>query len=36
METVPNICNTELLPDGSPWTCPGDHVLYDASVIWSL
>jgi OPT family oligopeptide transporter len=36
METVPNICNTELLPDGSPWTCPGDHVFYDASVIWGL
>ncbi|KAJ7953136.1 oligopeptide transporter 7-like [Quillaja saponaria] len=21
---------------GSPWTCPGDHVFYDASVIWGL
>ncbi|TVU17005.1 hypothetical protein EJB05_33011, partial [Eragrostis curvula] len=36
METVPNICNTELLPNGSPWTCPSDHVFYDASVIWGL
>ncbi|KAL0380635.1 UNVERIFIED_CONTAM: Oligopeptide transporter 7 [Sesamum angustifolium] len=24
------------LPPGSPWTCPGDHVFYDASVIWGL
>uniref|UniRef100_J3MAV4 Uncharacterized protein n=1 Tax=Oryza brachyantha TaxID=4533 RepID=J3MAV4_ORYBR len=32
METIPNICNTELLPSDSPWTCPSDHVFYDASV----
>ncbi|GAV71816.1 LOW QUALITY PROTEIN: Nol1_Nop2_Fmu domain-containing protein/OPT domain-containing protein [Cephalotus follicularis] len=36
MDTVPNICDRELLPAGSPWTCPGDHVFYDASVIWGL
>ncbi|XVF18042.1 hypothetical protein REPUB_Repub10bG0177300 [Reevesia pubescens] len=36
MDTVPNICNRELLPSSSPWTCPGDHVFYDASVIWGL
>ncbi|KAK7262965.1 hypothetical protein RJT34_30548 [Clitoria ternatea] len=36
MDTVPNICNRELLPASSPWTCPGDHVFYDASVIWGL
>ncbi|KAE9597886.1 putative oligopeptide transporter, OPT superfamily [Lupinus albus] len=36
MNTVPNICNRDLLPTGSPWTCPGDHVFYDASVIWGL
>ncbi|KAF6153675.1 hypothetical protein GIB67_000908 [Kingdonia uniflora] len=36
METIPNICNTNLLPSNSPWTCPGDHVFYDASVIWGL
>lgn len=36
METIPNICNTELLPSDSPWTCPGDHVFYDASVTWGL
>ncbi|KAL6956822.1 OPT superfamily [Sarracenia purpurea var. burkii] len=36
METIPHICNRALLPPGSPWTCPGDHVFYDASVIWGL
>nr|XP_017258169.1 PREDICTED: oligopeptide transporter 7-like isoform X2 [Daucus carota subsp. sativus] len=25
-----------LLSPASPWTCPGDHVFYDASVIWGL
>jgi len=36
METIPNICDTQLLPPDSPWTCPGDRVFYDASVIWGL
>ncbi|XP_057743795.1 oligopeptide transporter 7-like [Arachis stenosperma] len=36
MNSVPNICNRELLPSGNPWTCPSDHVFYDASVIWGL
>ncbi|KAF0902385.1 hypothetical protein E2562_016227 [Oryza meyeriana var. granulata] len=36
IDTVPDICNTELLPPGSPWTCPYDHLFYDASVIWGL
>ncbi|XP_057975207.1 oligopeptide transporter 7-like [Malania oleifera] len=36
MDTVPAICDRALLPAGSPWTCPGDHVFYDASVIWGL
>ena len=36
MNTVPNICERELLPAGSPWTCPGDPVFYDASVVWGL
>ncbi|KAF2312423.1 hypothetical protein GH714_034639 [Hevea brasiliensis] len=36
MDTIPNLCDRELLPAGSPWTCPGDHVFYDASVIWGL
>ncbi|XP_026456249.1 oligopeptide transporter 7-like isoform X1 [Papaver somniferum] len=36
METIPDICDRALLPAGSPWTCPSDHVFYDASVIWGL
>ncbi|XP_059643611.1 oligopeptide transporter 7-like [Cornus florida] len=36
MATIPNICDRALLPASSPWTCPGDHVFYDASVIWGL
>ncbi|KAI7740061.1 hypothetical protein M8C21_022123 [Ambrosia artemisiifolia] len=36
MDTVPNICDRALLPPGSPWTCPSDHVFYDASVIYGL
>jgi hypothetical protein len=36
MDTIPNICNIELLSADSPWTCPADHVFYDASVIWGL
>ncbi|XP_074571380.1 oligopeptide transporter 7-like [Curcuma longa] len=36
METIPEICNKSLLSPDSPWTCPSDHVFYDASVIWGL
>ncbi|KAL5557548.1 hypothetical protein UlMin_039784 [Ulmus minor] len=36
MDTIPQICDRALLPADSPWTCPGDHVFYDASVIWGL
>ncbi|KAI3919825.1 hypothetical protein MKW98_001081 [Papaver atlanticum] len=36
METIPDVCDRALLPAGSPWTCPSDHVFYDASVIWGL
>ncbi|AQK80141.1 Oligopeptide transporter 7 [Zea mays] len=36
LDTIPDVCNTELLPAGSPWTCPYDHVFYDASVLWGL
>lgn len=36
LNSVENICNTKLLPPNSPWTCPGDNVFFDASVIWGL
>ncbi|XP_010092336.2 oligopeptide transporter 1 [Morus notabilis] len=36
LSTVPNICDMSLLPEGSPWTCPGDDVFYNASIIWGV
>ncbi|KAG9448542.1 hypothetical protein H6P81_008507 [Aristolochia fimbriata] len=36
LESVDHICVTELLPEGSPWTCPSDRVFYNASIIWGL
>ncbi|XVE64450.1 hypothetical protein DITRI_Ditri07aG0101500 [Diplodiscus trichospermus] len=36
MAEIPNLCDTSLLPPGSPWTCPSDRVFFDASVIWGL
>ena len=36
MESISNICDKTRLPSDSPWTCPSDHVFYDASVIWGL
>ncbi|XXG55843.1 hypothetical protein AAC387_Pa03g3414 [Persea americana] len=36
LNSVEHICHDELLPHNSPWTCPGDRVFFDASVIWGL
>ncbi|KAL6184522.1 hypothetical protein ACLB2K_045923 [Fragaria x ananassa] len=36
LSTVENICQHELLPPNSPWTCPNDRVFFDASVLWGL
>ncbi|XP_057814731.1 oligopeptide transporter 7 [Cryptomeria japonica] len=36
IDNIPNLCNTAALPDNSPWVCPVDQVIYDASVIWGL
>ncbi|KAL8153905.1 hypothetical protein V2J09_011665 [Rumex salicifolius] len=36
LTSIPHICDETLLPPGSPWTCRGDRVFYDASVIWGL
>ncbi|XP_068641580.1 oligopeptide transporter 1-like [Aristolochia californica] len=36
LTTVDNICHPSLLPEGSPWTCPGDDVFYNASIIWGV
>lgn len=36
LNSVEHICQDDLLPPDSPWTCPGDRVFFDASVIWGL
>ncbi|KAL3504979.1 hypothetical protein ACH5RR_034820 [Cinchona calisaya] len=36
LTSIKNICQQDLLPRDSPWTCPGDSVFYSASVIWGL
>ncbi|XP_024538119.1 oligopeptide transporter 7 [Selaginella moellendorffii] len=36
LTSVDNICHTDKLPQGSPWTCPSDRVFFSASVIWGL
>ncbi|KAG0475538.1 hypothetical protein HPP92_015224 [Vanilla planifolia] len=36
LDTVSNICDPSKLPEGSPWTCPGDDVFYNASIIWGV
>lgn len=33
---IENICDTDLLSEESPWTCPKFRVTFDASVIWGL
>ncbi|KAF3321562.1 oligopeptide transporter 4-like protein [Carex littledalei] len=34
--SIHNICQDNLLPADSPWTCPSDRVFFDASIIWGL
>ncbi|GMP75898.1 hypothetical protein CsSME_00032823 [Camellia sinensis var. sinensis] len=36
LSTVENMCDPTKLPSGSPWTCPGDDVFYNASIIWGV
>ncbi|XP_057438703.1 oligopeptide transporter 5-like [Lotus japonicus] len=36
LTSIDNICDEALLPKGSPWTCPGDDVFYQASIIWGV
>lgn len=36
LTTVEHICDLDALPEGSPWTCPGDSVFYSASIIWGV
>ena len=36
LSSIKDICDPLLLPEGSPWTCPGDDVFYHASIIWGV
>ncbi|KAK8494816.1 hypothetical protein V6N12_055139 [Hibiscus sabdariffa] len=36
LTTVEHICDPSKLPQGSPWTCPGDDIFYNASIIWGV
>ncbi|CAN1835229.1 Oligopeptide transporter 5 [Linum perenne] len=36
LSSVENICDITKLPKGSPWTCPGDSIFYNASIIWGV
>ncbi|KAK9134006.1 hypothetical protein Scep_013534 [Stephania cephalantha] len=36
LTSVEYICHPKLLPEGSPWTCPGDDIFYNASIIWGV
>ncbi|KAG2682626.1 hypothetical protein I3760_11G199900 [Carya illinoinensis] len=36
LTNVDHICDISKLPEGSPWTCPGDDVFYNASIIWGV
>ncbi|CAM8985294.1 unnamed protein product [Rhodiola kirilowii] len=36
LTSIKHICDPENLPKGSPWTCPGDDVFYNASIIWGV
>lgn len=36
LTTIEFICDPTKLPEGSPWTCPGDDVFYNASIIWGV
>lgn len=36
LTSVEDICQPSKLPEGSPWTCPGDDVFYNASIIWGV
>ncbi|KAK1423782.1 hypothetical protein QVD17_19090 [Tagetes erecta] len=36
LDSIDNICQEDLLPPDSPWTCPIDRLFFDVSVIWGL
>eukprot|EP00271_Cylindrocystis_brebissonii_P018673 TRINITY_DN5404_c0_g1_i1.p1 TRINITY_DN5404_c0_g1~~TRINITY_DN5404_c0_g1_i1.p1 ORF type:complete len:785 (+),score=97.94 TRINITY_DN5404_c0_g1_i1:548-2902(+) len=36
LNDIQYICEPNLLPPNSPWTCPSSKVFYNASIIWGL
>ncbi|KAI9186892.1 hypothetical protein LWI28_022005 [Acer negundo] len=36
LTSIDNICNTASLPKGSQWTCPGQDIFYNVSIIWGV
>ncbi|XP_022149165.1 oligopeptide transporter 4-like, partial [Momordica charantia] len=36
LNSIKNICQVDLLPPNSPWTCPEDRVFFSISIIWGL
>ena len=36
LTSVEHIREPSKLPEGSTWTCPGDDVFYNASIIWGI
>ncbi|XP_042460818.1 oligopeptide transporter 5-like [Zingiber officinale] len=36
LRSIDNICQPDLLPEGSPWTCPTEKAMYISGVTWGL
>ncbi|KAM0932321.1 putative oligopeptide transporter, OPT superfamily [Dioscorea sansibarensis] len=36
LTNIKHICHADLLPVGSPWTCPGEEMSYNISIIWGV
>ncbi|KAG6523361.1 hypothetical protein ZIOFF_013217 [Zingiber officinale] len=36
LHSIKNICQPDLLPEGSPWTCPSERATYISGVTWGL
>ncbi|KAG6466078.1 hypothetical protein ZIOFF_076128 [Zingiber officinale] len=36
LRSIDNICQPDLLPEGSPWTCPSDKAMFITGVTWGL
>ncbi|KAG6523368.1 oligopeptide transporter 5-like [Zingiber officinale] len=36
LRSIDNICQPDLLPEGSPWTCPTEKAMYISGITWGL